>query len=237
MLDETFYLDGVDAKAVGIVLQNPIQFSDPVPVFESDQISGRNGDLVYYDGNYENRSAVAECYALDKDVFGKISEINKFLLSKKGYRRLISSADPDHFWLAVVQNGSAINHRANLLNPFEIEFDCKPQRFRIDGENAVVFSENGVLENPYGFPAYPLVKVSGNGSGTINIGAYRVDILSVDENGIILDSDTMNAYNVNGNQNNKIKASEFPVLVDGENTIAFDGGISGVEIIPRWWEL
>ena len=237
MLNETFYLDGVDAKTVGIVLQNPIQFSEPVPVFESDQISGRNGDLVYYDGNYENRSAVAGCYALDKDVFEKISEINKFLLSKKGYRRLISSADPDHFWLAVVQNGSAINHRANLLNPFEIEFDCKPQRFRIDGENAVVFSENGVLENPYGFPASPLVKVSGNGSGTINIGAYRVDILSVDENGIILDSDTMNAYNVNGNQNNKIKASEFPVLVDGENAIAFDGGISGVEIIPRWWEL
>ena len=44
---ETFYLDGVDALSAGIELQAPIQFSEPIPIVETDLIDGRNGELVY----------------------------------------------------------------------------------------------------------------------------------------------------------------------------------------------
>lgn len=237
MPDETFYLDGVDARSVGIRLQRDLEFSDPVPEIDREIVPGRNGELIFYTGSYGNREGTAECFALESDVIPKIAEINKFLLSSNGYRKLEVSYDADHYWMAVVSNGSSINQAMRKLNPFEIEFDCKPQRFRNDGNEAVSFVADGTIENPYYFDALPVVKVYGDGAGILNIGQYRVDILSLDEKGIILDSETMNAYNIDGNKNNSIKADAFPVLVGGENTVSFSGGITSVEIIPRWWEL
>ena len=35
MLNETFYLDGIDARSAGIQLQAPIEFSEAVPVVEA----------------------------------------------------------------------------------------------------------------------------------------------------------------------------------------------------------
>ena len=34
-----------------------------------------------------------------------------------------------------------------------------------------------------------------------------------------------------------LKNREFPKLVPGSNTISFSGGITSVEIIPRWWTI
>jgi phage-related protein len=237
MLDESFYLDGVDARSVGIVLQEQIEISEPVPIIDSDEVDGRNGNLLFYSGSYENRECEAACYVLGESVANKVSAINKFLLSKRGYRRLELSSDPDHYYMACVLNGAMLKPLNGLLNGFNIEFECKPQRFLKDGDLPVVFEEEGVLENPYGFSAAPIVKIYGNGSGTLNIGNYRVDVLSIDDFGITLDSDTMNAYNNNGNQNKNINAPEFPLLVDGENAVSFSGNITRVEILPRWWEL
>ena len=50
MLDETFYLDGIDARSVGIRLQAQIEFSKAVPVVESKAIPGRNGNLIFETG-------------------------------------------------------------------------------------------------------------------------------------------------------------------------------------------
>lgn len=235
-MHETFFLDGVDARSVGIQLQEPISFSEAVPVLEQQSIAGRNGDLIYFTGAYENRGAVAQCYALQFDVNTAVLAANKFLLSKSGYRRLQASDDPDHYWMAHVENGAEVAQRMRTLNPFTISFDCKPQRFLTAGKYPVSFTESGVIVNQYGFKALPFVTVYGSGSGNLTIGnrTVRIDLLN---NVMFLDSDTQNAYNEDGNQNANINAPEFPVLEDGENTVHFDGGITKVEIIPRWWEL
>lgn len=236
MLNETFYLDGIDARSAGIQLQAPIEFSEAVPVVEAQTIPGRNGDLIWETGSYENRSGSASCFCLQKDVEKAISATGRYLMAKKGYRRLETSDDPDHYWLARVENSPQIAMRLRTLAPFEIGFDCKPQRFVKAGENAVVFTESGSLFNQYGQIALPLVTLYGQGAGRLTIGDCVVDVKALD--GVLyLDSDTQNAYNNNGNQNLNINAPTFPVLADGEINIAFTGGIERVEIIPRWWEL
>lgn len=236
MLNETFYLDGIDARSAGIQLQAPIEFSEAVPVVEAQTIPGRNGDLIWETGSYENRSGSASCFCLQKDVEKAVSSAGRFLMGKKGYRRLETSDDPDHYWLARVENSPQIAMRLRTLAPFEIDFDCKPQRFVKNGENSVVFTKSGSLFNQYGQVALPLIKLYGNGSGWLTVGDCNVEIKTL--NGTLyLDSDTQNAYNNNGNQNLNINAPVFPVLGDGEIPIAFSGGIEKVEIIPRWWEL
>ena len=236
MLDETFFLDGIDAKTIGINLQSPVSFSDAVPVFEAQTISGRNGDLVHYTGSYENRSGVASCFCLQENVEKAISDAGRFLMGKFGYRRLETSDDPDHFWMARVENSPQIAMRLRTLAPFEIGFDCKPQRFLKSGESAISFASSGTIENPYGQTAKPLVTIYGQGDGVFTIGEYSVSIKGLD--GVLyLDSETQNAYNDDGNQNNKINAPVFPMIESGENVVGFTGGITSVEIVPRWWEV
>lgn len=236
MRNETFYLDGIDARSAGIQLQSPIEFSGAVPVVEAQTIPGRNGDLIWETGSFENRSGSASCFCLQKGVGKAISSAGRFLMAKKGYRRLETSDDPDHYWLARVENSPQIAMRLRTLSPFEVGFDCKPQRFVKSGENAVVFTSNGSLFNQYGQTALPLIAVHGNGTGRLTIGDCVVEVKTLDGT-LYLDSDTQNAYNDSGNQNLNINAPVFPTLTDGEVRVAFSGGIKRVEIIPRWWEL
>lgn len=232
---ETFYLDRYAAYTFGIELQKPIQFSEPVPIVEKISIPGRSGDLVFDTGAYENRKGIAACFALQRNVQTAIDAANSFLLSSHGYRRLECSNDPEHFWKARVVNGAKIENRLNTLNPFEIEFDCMPQRFLVNGENRISMSESGILFNSYGGDALPFIFVYGTGSGSFSIGNYSVDIEDI--GGVLyVDSETQNAYNEVGNQNDKIIAPIFPVLKVGENPIGFSGGIERIEIVPRWWD-
>jgi phage-related protein len=236
MLNETFYLDGIDARSAGIHLQAPIEFSEAVPIVEAQTIPGRNGDLIWETGSYENRGATAACFCLHKDVQKAISSAGRFLMGKKGHRRLETSDDPDHYWMARVENSPQIAIRLRTLSPFEIGFDCKPQRFVKAGENAVVFTSSGSLFNQYGQIALPFITLYGQGAGRLTIGDCVVEVKALD--GVLyLDSDTQNAYNENGNQNMNINAPVFPVLPDGEIQIEFAGDIERIEIVPRWWEL
>jgi phage-related protein len=236
MLNETFYLDGIDARSAGIQLQAPIEFSEAVPVVDAQTIPGRNGDLIWYTGSYENRSGSAPCFCLQKDVEKAVSSAGRFLMSRKGYRRLETSDDPEHYWMARVENSPQIAMRLSTLAPFEVEFDCKPQRFVKEGEKPVNLYARSVLFNRYGQTALPLIKVYGRGTASLVVGDCVVD-MNIYGGLIYLDSETQNAYNINGNQNQYIKAPEFPKLFDGENEISWVGNIDRVEIIPRWWEL
>ena len=236
MLNETFYLDGIDAQSAGIYLQKPIVFSEAVPNIESKTIPGRNGDLIFETGSYKNRSGSVSCFCLQEDVETAVSSAGRFLMRKKGYRRLETSNDPNHYWMARVENSPQMEMRIRVLAPFDISFDCKPQRFLKSGENAVVFTASGSLPNQYGQTALPLITLYGQGAGTLTIGSCVVEVKNMD--GVLyLDSDTQNAYNNNGNQNMNINAPTFPTLPDGETQISFSGGIERVEIVPRWWEL
>jgi phage-related protein len=157
-------------------------------------------------------------------------------MSKKGYRRLETSDDPDHFWLARVENSPRIEQRLRTLAPFEIGFDCKPQRFLKSGEQKITMTSSGTILNQYGGTALPLVVVYGQGTGTLTVNDCVVNVKFLD-NDIWLDCDTQNAYNNEGNQNAYIDAPTFPTFPSGEIKIAFSGDIDSIDIIPRWWEL
>jgi phage-related protein len=173
---------------------------------------------------------------LQSDVEKAISSAGRFLMGKKGYRRLETSDDPDHFWMAKVDNSPQIAMRIRTLAPFEIGFDCKPQRFLKSGEIPIELDYGRPLYNPYGEIALPLITVYGQGAGRLTFGDRVVVIKELDGT-LILDSDTQNAYNDKGDQNSKIDAPLFPILPDGEIEIEMIGDIERIEIIPRWWEI
>lgn len=257
MLNETFYIDGVDARNFGIYLQKPIEFSEAIPIVERQSIPGRNGDLIFETGAYENRTATASCFCLQKDVEKALSAAGRFLMSKHGYRRLETSDDPDHFWLARIENSPAISQRLRTLAPFDVTFDCKPQRFLKSGEKTIVFypREEGEkwgitnkIYNPSSFPAKPFVTVYWNRVNAIcDLNVIQVEtgeekrvVVQIPEEPLYMhiDCDAHNVYNESGNQNKNTFSYEFPELFPGENQFeAFGLGITKIEFTPRWWEL
>mgnify|MGYP002511170366 CR=1 FL=1 len=258
MLNETFYVDGVDARNFGIYLQKPIEFSEAIPVVERQSIPGRNGDLIFETGSYENRTGTASCFCLQKNVEKAISAAGRFLMGKHGYRRLETSDDPDHFWLARVENSPQIMQRMRTLAPFEITFDCKPQRFLKSGEETVVlypteqdagFGVTHKIYNQHGFPAHPLIKIFAIRDGAaFHLTCKQPNASTEDRIGgniwggtldLSIDCDTYNAYNDSGNQNKYIESySGFPVIRPGENVLhVFGPSIEKAEFTPRWWEL
>jgi phage-related protein len=141
--------------------------------------------------------------------------------------------------MARVENSPQIAMRLRTLAPFEIGFDCKPQRFLKSGETPIVFLPDLVqqhkISNQYGQTAVPLIKIFGSGEGAFWVDDVVVYVKNVD--GVLfLDSETQNAYNYEGNKNDWISAPEFPVIKSGESAVGFIG-FDKIEIIPRWWEL
>jgi phage-related protein len=235
MLNETFFLDGMDARNMGIHLQKPFELDSAEPDIKKEKVSGRNGDFFFFSGSYKNRTGVASCFALSRDVIDKIDKINYWLLSNVDYRRLELSDDPNHYLMASVVNAASIAQRNRLLNPFEIEFDCKPQRFRKSGERTIRMVNNGILNNP-GMISNPLITVTGKGNIALNVSGKIVEISNLNGK-IVIDSEEQEAYNDIEIVNSQIYTEDFPVLNHGYNSISWDGNVESVEIMPRWWDL
>ena len=251
MLNETFYLDGENAKDYGIRLQRPIEFTPAVPIVEKIHVPGRNGDLIFDTGTYENRTGIASCFALSSNVNSEIVKANRFLLSNHGYRKLKCSNDTTHFWKARVSNGAKIENRLNKLNPFEIEFDCMPQRFLVAGEAVKSYTSGKVsIPNVYGGVALPLIKIyrvkgSKNDFAGLKIGSSIIAGLFMKGNSVAssltFDCETQNIYSedLNLNFNDIVSVvNGFPKFNLGDTVITFNTDeIEKMEVIPRWWDL
>lgn len=206
------------------------------------QVPGRNGDLHFDEGAFENYQQRYECYFHGEQSTPKMAHgVKGWLLGKGGYRRLEDNYDPEHFRLAEFLGPLDIENILNTYGRCVVEFDCMPQAFLKSGEFPVEFTTNGTLYNPTEFVALPLITVHGTGAGTVTIGNTVVRVLEL-EDFLVLDCEMQNCYRQAGegaveNKNSCISAPVFPELGPGNNVIAFTGGITHIQIIPRWWEL
>ena len=81
----------------------------------------------------------------------------------------------------------------------------------------------------------PYIKVYGTGDITISINDRPLKFKNV-ENYIEVDTELMNCFKDNINQNNRMY-SDFPILNAGENTFTWVGNVIKIELEPRWVKL
>lgn len=199
------------------------------------EVAGRNGDLHFDMGRYRNIRITYKCFA-DADAKNRINEFNSFLLSQGGYARIEDSFNPDIYregeFIGGLEPKFGVFHKSGI---FDLEFDCKPQKWLKSGENAVLFTETGTIENKSRFASLPRVKISG--TGLITIGHIPVTVLENTQNDMIIDSGLQDVYGEQTllNYNDKVQMPNgFPKLESGTNGIVMASGMTA-EIIPRWW--
>lgn len=230
MRRDNFWLDGEDAASKNITLQKEIEFEAAEPVTESIKVPGRDGEIVYYDGSYKNVRGLAKCFVLGYEAAFNLTDVNAWLMSKNGYRRLQTLHEPHFYRMARIVHGARLDPRLNLLNAFEIEFDCRPYKYYNDGENPIEFSASGELVGPTPFKSLPLIVVHGSGAGTVTINGAALSLTDCNE--LTLDCETKDAYRGTSNLNSTVSGT-YPAL--GEtNSIAFSGGVTSLTITPRW---
>lgn len=235
MLEDYFVFDGVSSRDLGIVLQEAVGIEGAVANVTKKTIPGRNGVLHFYDGSYGNRTMEAKCYVLQEKATVALDQINRWLFQTPGYRRLELSTEPDFYRMARISTGPDVDIRANLLAPFKLKFDSMPQKFMTSGEITTTITGMMSLYNS-GFTSKPLITVYGSGAGVLTVGGTSVQIKSIDQY-VTLDCELQDAYKGVENKNSTIYALEFPTLPPGDVLITWTGGITKVEITPRWWML
>lgn len=258
-----FMFNGKSSADYGLTLEYLPDAAFPERRGESYQIVGRNGTQYREDGTFENYEQTYKVWIRDalsyRDVYQISNDVANWLLGSSGYCRLEDTYNPESFRLA--RFAGSLDFQTTMLKygRATLVFDCLPQRYLKSGE--VVFETDGTaltLNNPTGFTASPLIRVTG--SGTVGIGVSKMvdgeaaSTLNIklgigsSEKTVVLDSAAytaqVNGVDVDdGIQFSGIPYATFPKFESGQYEIApltgesYTGTISTIEVVPRWWAL
>lgn len=236
--------NGRSSKDYHIQVETPPGYDTPKRDIEYVHIPGRNGDVLFDRGSYENVDRSYEVSFGDHELqFQEMAnKLTTWLHSATTYARLEDSYDPTCYRMAIYIDNLRVENILSHGGKADVVFRCKPQRFLKTGERVVTFTGSGNIKNPTEFDAKPLIKVYGT-AGTLRIGAYTATFQSIEQS-LFIDSDRQEvyAYNANNGLVNKNPATTFsngfPKLAKNIlSDISFSGGISKVEVTPRWWIL
>ena len=233
--------NGKPLKEYGLYVSGNGTFNSPERDVKKVEVPGKSGDLIFDNGRFKNVIVTykdsfimeddEEVYELGK----KMRELISFIKCNPGYHRLEDTYHPDEYRMGMCITDIEVEVYGLTVGQFDLEFDCKPQRYLKKGEEEVTFTSNGTIENPTSLTAKPLIRVYG--SGVLAIGQETITIASHSQPYIDIDCEMMNCYcnAVNCNGYVTLNSDDFPVLVPGSNNINLTGNISRVVITPRWW--
>ena len=232
--------NGVPSTDVGIVVEHYPDYQYPEKVYESSHVPGRNGDVLYESGEYRNTTISYQIAFMDRygrESFPEMAEnVSRWLHSSHGYVRLSDTYTPEFYYLAYYKEQLALKNLLNKAGRATIKFERKPQRFLVSGDEVTTLTANGTITNPTNEDSKPIIGVYGTGSGVLLVGSTRVEISNIDGY-VTINSELQDSYKGASDQNGVISlpGNAYPVLFPGDNGIEFSGGITSVEIIPKWW--
>jgi len=231
-MEHYFIYNGRSSADFGVWISGGGTYDAPARDVETEVIPGRNGVVTFDNGRFENTQLVYPAF-ISRKFQAQIEGFRAFMAAQRGYNRLEDTYHPDEYRLAMFKAGLEVTTTArNLAGAFEIRFDCKPQRFLKVGEQLTAYASGTVLYNPTYYDALPLIVCTGNGTLTLNGTTMAI---SGNTGQIYIDCDIQDAYNGTTNKNGFI-TQNFPKLSPGNNTLTYSG-VTGVQIMPRWWTM
>lgn len=240
-----FIYNNISSADMGVRISAKNIFSAPKYELTFQSIPGRDGDLISPNGRFPNTTVSYTCFIPAKSInelSEKITAVKCWLYTEPDrYHTLSDSYDTTFFRKAVFNNKLDISDELNKIGVFTVNFSCQPMRFSYTGQVSTTFTESPfTLINPYPFAAKPYMKINGRGIGTLTIQSAsntRVWEFERLDGYTECDSELMNYYQNTENKNDTVSGEGFPTFAYGTNTIAFDGGITSIEVIPRWKSL
>lgn len=235
-MSDSFVYGGIDSNNFGVLLLSDVMEGTEYD-YTSISVPGRTGDLHRGNNRYKNTKRELIVFA-GEQAEQRLSALNESLLSLTGYQRLQTSSHPD--WYTQGQYTGGMMPRQNpgfTVGRASLNFDCKPQKWLVSGENTISVSDGDTITNPTLYPSKPLLMVTGQ--GTLTIGRYSIEVLE-DVTDMAIDCDMEKAYSTETaeNYNGKIRVylNDFLLIQPGENEVTLSSGMT-LSVVPRWWTL
>lgn len=228
--------DGKSSADFGVWISGGGTFDAPARDMSMVSVPGRNGDLTFDNGRFNNISVTYPAF-ITRDFQPRIDEFRAWICSRHQYCRLEDTYHPDEYRLAIYKSGLNVSPTArNLAGSFTLTFDCKPQRFLKSGEQKTTFTASGSLYNQTDYDAKPLLRCYGR-SGTVTVSGVAVSVTGCSSY-VDIDCDLMEVYegSTSRNSTTTLTDGEFPVLSPGSNAVSFSG-FTSVAITPRFWTI
>ena len=230
---------GTSNKDVGMVIEHYPSVILPERDQVIQEVPGRNGSIVLANGSFKNYEQQYSAF-LDAKYIGGLGQVMPkvmdWLLGHEGYQRLEDSYFPDFYRMAFYSGGTSFINMFNDYGEGTLTFNCAPEKYYKSGEWPIIISKNQVLLNPSSFAAYPLIMVTGSGSGTLTFNNNSMTISNIGTS-VTIDTKLHKAYNGTTSRNNTITGNYEDMRLGKSTTITWSGGITGVEITPRWWTI
>ena len=241
-MSDSFTYDGVSSTAFGArVFPTDSMLKAPARKYDTVTVPGRSGALLMDLACYDNVQREYGVQIVGDTALSSFIALRNYLASRSGYLRLTDTFDATHYYMAAYTE--AFNLTADWHSQKRgrgmIAFNCKPQRFLLSGETAVILTADGSIINSTQFASKPLLRVTTTRSAASVLGVGSANITIMRQGVTYIDCETGRAYNGATAYDTyvSINTTDFPALMPGSNGIALGTGISRVEITPRWWEL
>lgn len=214
--------------------------SSPSRALEIHEVLGRNGELIIDQGNYTNFHLQIQCFVDGRpERNGKelslaqlADELKSWLQTSFQYSPIQIEGE-DFYYEGYCDNSLDIKELFVNFGEVLLTFNCKPYRKK-DSDKITITQNNTTITNEH-MDSEPYIKVYGSGDATLLIGSQEIKLVNI-ENYIEIDSELMNCFKDNVNQNNRM-IGDFPVLKTGDNSVAWSGNVTKIEIEPRWVRL
>lgn len=236
-----FEYKGIRSSDMGLRIESKEVFSGPKYDLDFDEIPGRDGDLIRTNGRFPNVQVTYSVFLPAKSISelsAKIMAVKAWLYTELDrYHQLEDTYHTDFYRKAVFAGKLNIEDELNRIGVFTISFSCLPFQYSVAGETQTEYATGDTVFNPYPFASKPYIKVYGDGVGTLTIQSATANaswVFSALDGYLEIDSEQMNFYKDTEPRNDLVEGSGFPVLYPGENTVTLTGGITKIEIEPRW---
>lgn len=245
------------SKSYGVYITGEGVYDMPKRDVELITIPGRNGTLIKDKGRFNNIQLTYHCGMFGDDQTDFASNFASFRerlanYTVNGYQFLYDDYNPDTFRKATYIGGLEVNPVAyGQAGNFDIEFECKPQRFLKSGNSYKEMSPSPWFINPTKWESSPVIRFQMTGtSGTIDFYAetfrttQTITINGAPQNTqIFIDCELGEAYTgsfgVPSESMNQYVSlgTRLPVLKRGTTRVTFSSTVSNLYIKPRWWTL
>lgn len=223
-----FKFKGIDSRQMGVIVTAMPETVRPERRVESITIAGRHGSLHTDEGVYESYDRTMEC-AIKKRA--KLDEIAAWLV---GSGEMIFSTEPDKVYKVMIANKISIAQMMRTFQKFMVTMDTQPFKYSVNayGDTLELTTQTKIKGSGTVY-SEPIITVYGSGDITLKINDVDYPLCDVEES-ITIDSEMMEVFKGDANQNSKYGGEAFPRLEVGENEISWTGSVEKVVIEPKW---
>jgi phage-related protein len=222
---------GISSEDVGVGVEHYPNIPIPARRQTLLPVPGRNGGILITEDAFDNVIMNYDIYIKEAANMAVVTRSVLQWLLYPGYQELVDSYDTGVTRYAFFDTTDPIESTLNRFGRVTLAFNCKPQRYITEALTPELYT--APLDNPTLNEARPLIVCHGSGTGTLTVGNNTVNLLDCE---IVLDCENQQAYYDGTNMNDKMEG-EFPVLPIGTTGISYTGGVTSVEIAPRWYYL